>query len=150
MPHRITCYSRAYFTNIPNHKIVYAVKNIVKEERWSCLKEEKIFTSGKTGAGRGDIFAAAQLPGRLSMGMFTPTAIRRAGPSGSNALRRCQRSLPCKHLLRPCPDRRTVFKREKPCSESIILESVFLSDAALYLACFGNGPYLSADGGSDF
>ncbi len=37
MPHRITCYSRAYFTNIPNHKIVYAVKNIVKEERWSCL-----------------------------------------------------------------------------------------------------------------
>ena len=32
MPHRITCYSRAYFTNIPNHKIVYAVKNIVKEE----------------------------------------------------------------------------------------------------------------------
>ena len=31
-----------------------------------------------------------------------------------------------------------------------ILESVFLSDAALYLACFGNGPYLSADGGSDF
>lgn len=27
---------------------------------------------------------------------------------------------------------------------------VFLSDAALYLACFGNGPYLSADGGSDF
>ena len=48
------------------------------------------------------------------------------------------------------PGRRTVFKREKPCSESIILESVFLSDAALYLACFGNGPYLSADGGSDF
>ena len=109
MPHRITCYSRAYFTNIPNHKIVYAVKNIVKEERWSCLKEEKIFTSGKTGAGRGDIFAAAQLPGRLSMGMFTPTAIRRAGPSGSNALRRCQRSLPCKHLLRPWPRPQNCF-----------------------------------------
>ena len=147
MPHRITCYSRAYFTNIPNHKIVYAVKNIVKEERWSCLKEEKIFTSGKTGAGRGDIFTAAQLPGRLSMGMFTPTAIRRAGPSGSNALREACRASICCDLG---PGRRTVFKREKPCSESIILESVFLSDAALYLACFGNGPYLSADGGSDF
>ena len=39
MPHRITCYSRAYFTNIPNHKIVYAVKNIVKEEiKWSQHK----------------------------------------------------------------------------------------------------------------
>ena len=91
MPHRITCYSRAYFTNIPNHKIVYAVKNIVKEERWSCLKEEKIFTSGKTGAGRGDIFAAAQLPGRLVRPTgFEPAAFRVGviRPSSRKALRR--------------------------------------------------------------
>ena len=51
MPHRITCYSRAYFTNIPNHKIVYAVKNIVKEERWSCLKEEKYLQAERRALG---------------------------------------------------------------------------------------------------
>ena len=84
MPHRITCYSRAYFTNIPNHKIVYAVKNIVKEGP-ICQNVEKIFTSARMGAGRDGISGATRPPAGLSMAMFMPAVIGSAVQNGKDA-----------------------------------------------------------------
>ena len=63
----------------------------------------------KDGRWEGRYIRGRTASGQAEYGYVYADSYKACRPSGSNALRRCQRSLPCKHLLRPWPRPQNCF-----------------------------------------